>query len=136
MLDCWGLDAQQKMFKLCMKNNSKATMESFFDLNLLIHIWRTIYAFWVFTHSFHEYLKLTKMGIVHVLEIVKHEWLFSSLAFFKSQLQITLDLHLALMVGMYNQKLFLLESFPYVATFDAWIGLVDHYGVLAWLRFL
>jgi len=40
------------------------------------------------------------------------------------------------MVGMYNQKFFIIESFPYVATFDAWIGLVDRYGVLAWLRFL
>jgi hypothetical protein len=31
--DCWQLDAQHNMFKLCMKNNSKATMESLFDLN-------------------------------------------------------------------------------------------------------
>jgi hypothetical protein len=48
----WGLDAQQRMFKLCMKNNSKVAMESLFDLNPLNHIWRTIHASRVFIHSF------------------------------------------------------------------------------------
>jgi hypothetical protein len=52
---------------MCMKNNSKVTMGSPFDLNLLIHICKTIHASWVLTHSFHEYLKLVEMAIIHVL---------------------------------------------------------------------
>ncbi len=35
LLNRWGLDVQQEMFKLCMKSNSKATMEPPFDLNPL-----------------------------------------------------------------------------------------------------
>jgi hypothetical protein len=50
-----------------MKNNSKVAMGSPFDLNLLIHICKTIHASWVLTHSFHEYLKLVEMAIIHVL---------------------------------------------------------------------
>jgi hypothetical protein len=31
----WGLDAQQMMLKLCMKNNSKVAMEPLIDFNPL-----------------------------------------------------------------------------------------------------
>ncbi len=52
LLDRWQIDAQHGMFKLCMKNNSKATMEPLFDLNPLTCIWRTIHASCVLTHYF------------------------------------------------------------------------------------
>ncbi len=94
-----------------MKSNSKVAMEPPFDLNPLIHIWRTINASWVLTHSFLEYLKLPKITIVHVLSSVKGECCFSSLAFFKNKLWATLDLHLPLVVGMYNQKFYILKTF-------------------------
>jgi hypothetical protein len=32
---------------------------------------------------------------------------------------------------MYSQKYFTLENFPYATTFDAWIGGIDRYGVIA-----
>ncbi len=62
-------------------------------------------------HSFPKYLKLTEMAIVHVLRNVKDEKCFSSLAFLKSKLQATLDPHLPLVVGMYNQKFFYFRKF-------------------------
>jgi hypothetical protein len=49
----------------------------------------------------------------------------------KSKLQVTLDPHLPLVVGMYSQKFFILESFPYIATFDPWIGATNCYNILA-----
>jgi hypothetical protein len=61
------------MFKLYMKNNSKVAMEPPFDLNPLIHIWKTINASPILTHSFFEYFKLVEMAIVHVLSSVKDE---------------------------------------------------------------
>ncbi len=82
----------------------------------------------VLTHSFLEYFKSAEMAIVHVLSNVEDAHYFSSLAFLKNKLWATLDLHLPLMVGMYSQNLYILETFPYVATFNAWIGLVDCYG--------
>jgi hypothetical protein len=71
------------------------------------------------------------MAIVHVLGNVEDERCFSSLAFLKSKLQATLDPHLPLVGGMYNQKFFNLEKFSYIVTFAAWIEAADPYGVIA-----
>jgi hypothetical protein len=71
------------------------------------------------------------MAIVHVLGNVEDEHCFSSLAFLKTKLQATVDPHLPLVGGMYNQKFFKLENFSYIATFDARIEAADHYGVIA-----
>lgn len=38
---------------------------------------------------------------------------------------------LALVVGIYNQKSFILESFLYIITFDVWIGTTKCYDILA-----
>ncbi len=67
---------------------------------------------------------LAEMAIVHVLSNVEDAHYFSSLAFLKNKLWATLDLHLPLVVGMYNQFFYILETFPYVATFDEWIAMV------------
>jgi hypothetical protein len=61
------------MFKLYMKSNSKVAMEPPFDLTPLIHIWKTINASPILTHSFPEYFKLVEMAIVNVLGSVKDE---------------------------------------------------------------
>jgi hypothetical protein len=71
------------------------------------------------------------MAIVCVLGNVEDERCFSSPAFLKSKLQATLDPHLPLVGGMYNQKFFNLENFSYIVTFAAWIEAADHYGVMA-----
>jgi hypothetical protein len=94
------------MFKLCMKNNFKATIEPRFDLDSLTRIWKTFDAFRVLTHFFPKHLKLAKMTIVHVIGSVEDEKCFSSLTFLKNKLQATLDPHLSLVVGMYSQKFF------------------------------
>ncbi len=103
LLDCWGLNAHQGMFKLCMKNNFKAAMEPPFDLNPLTQIWKTIDASQVLMHFFPEYLKLAQMAIVHILRNVEDDKCFSSLAFLKRKLQATLDPHLPFVVGMCSQ---------------------------------
>jgi hypothetical protein len=51
------------------------------------------------------------MAIVHILGNVEDERCFSSLVFLKSKLRATLDPHLPLVVGMYNQKVFTLKVF-------------------------
>jgi hypothetical protein len=65
LLNCWYLDFEHGMFKLCMKSNSNAILESPFDFNPLPHIWRTIHASRVLTHSFHMHFKLIEMAMVH-----------------------------------------------------------------------
>jgi hypothetical protein len=49
------------------------------------------------------------------------------LSLLKNKLRIALDEHLELVVGMYSQKKFSLESFPYDVFFDKWTNLGEHY---------
>jgi hypothetical protein len=107
----WQFDVQHGMFKLCMKSNFKAAMEPLIDLHPPTQIWRIIHAFQVLTHSVCEYIKLAKVAITHFLTSVKDEWCLSFFAFLKNNCSTTLDLHLALMVGMYCHNFFILNSF-------------------------
>lgn len=114
-----------------LKSNSRATIEQPFVLNPLTQIWKIVDASQVLTHSVPKYIKLAKMAVVHVLTSVEDECCFSFLVFLKSKRRTNLDPHLPLAVGMYNYKFFTLETFPYIATFDAWVGPVERYGILA-----
>lgn len=83
------------------------------------------------THSIAEYVKFANIEVVHVLGSIEDERCFSSSSFLKNKLHNSLEEHLLLSVGMYSQKLFTLEGFPYDITFDMWVGWVEHmrYGV-------
>lgn len=106
-------------------------METPFVLNPLMQIWMIVDAFQVLTHFFLKYIKSTKM----VLGNVEDERCLSSLTFLKSKFEATLNPHLPLVIGMYNYKLFTLKTFPYIATFDAWIGITECYGIIAYIIF-
>ena len=72
-------------------------------------------------NMFSEYFNLAEVAIMHVLGNVEDERCFSSLSFLKDKSRNSLDVHLPLVVGMYSQKLFTLETFSFDATFDAWM---------------
>jgi hypothetical protein len=57
--------------------------------------------------------------------------LFLILSVLKNKLRTNLDPHLPLVIGMYHKKFFTLETFPYNATFDAWVGATERYDILA-----
>jgi hypothetical protein len=109
-------------------------MEIHFVLNPLMQIWMIVDAYQI-THFSPKYIESTKMVVVHALRIVEDEHYLSSLTFLKSKFKATLDPHLPLMIGMYNYKLFTLKKSPYNATFDAWIGIAECYGIIAYIRF-
>jgi hypothetical protein len=110
-------------------------METPFVFNCLMKIWMIVDAYQVLTHFFLKYVKSTKMIIVHVLKNVEVDCCLTSLRFLKSKFGATLDPHLPLNIGMFNYKLFTFKTFPYNATFDAWIRLVECYGIIAYIKF-
>jgi len=67
--------------------------------------------------EFSEFFKLAKMALVHILGNVEDECTFSTLNFLKSKLRNNLEDHLQLVIGMFSQCIFILENFPYDATF-------------------
>jgi len=89
-----------------MMSNAMATMgfnqpTLSFEMNPLTKLWCTIIANQVFCHTFPKYIKLAKIAIVHVLNLMEDEWCFSSFSFFKRKLQNALN-HLQLVMGMYS----------------------------------
>ena len=116
----WSLDFQQGYFKTAMKSNAHAAMEPPYDINPVTRIWRTISASRVLSHGFPEYLKLAEIALVHVIGSVEDERVFSSVSFLKTKLRNSLDPHLGVVVGMYSQKIYTLQNFPYDAVFDSW----------------
>jgi len=77
--------------------------------------------------NFEEFLKLVEMVVVHVLGSVEDKCLFSSVDFLKSKLWNNQEEHIQVVVGMFSQKIYTLENFPYEKMCDEWF-LLDEQG--------
>ena len=86
ILDRWSLDSQHGYFKIAMKSNAPAAMEPPYDIHHVTRIWRTISASRVLSHGFPEYLKLVEIAMVHVIESVEDERIFSYVCFLRTKL--------------------------------------------------
>lgn len=125
--------SQQGLFKLTILSHARAAMKPPFDCNPLTRLWKGLDAATCLTHHFSEYMKLAEIAIVHVLGSVEDERVFSWVSFLKSKVRNSLDKHLQCVVGMYSQKIYTLETFPYDAAFEKWVngGERYRYGLLA-----
>lgn len=120
IIDRDALISQRALFKTCMKSNSRTAMLPPYDVNPLTKIWRVLDSNNSLTENFGEFLKLAEMALVHVIGSVEDERLFSSVAFLKSKLRNNLNEHIQVVVGMFSQRIFTLENFPYQSVFDDW----------------
>lgn len=122
LIDRELLMTQQRIFKTAMRANSPTAMQPPLVLNPLTSLWRTLDAASCLTGEFSEYFKLAEMAVVYVLGSVEDERYFSSVNFLKSKVRNNLEGHLQLVVGMFSQRIFNLENFPYDATFSDWLN--------------
>jgi hypothetical protein len=120
MIDRETLISQRALFKTCMKSNSRAAMLPPYDVNPLTKVWRVLDSNNSLTQNFGEFLKLAEMVVVHVLGSVEDERLFSSVGFLKSKLRNNLEEHIQVVVGMFSQRVFTLQDFPYQKVFNEW----------------
>ena len=74
----------------------------------------------VLVQNFSEFIKLAEIVVVHVIGSVEDERLFSSLKFLKSKLRSSLMKNLEVIVGMFSQRIYTLDNFPYQKVFDDW----------------
>jgi hypothetical protein len=108
------------MFKLMMKLNAIARMAPPFDTNPLTRMWHFMTTSRVFVCSFPKYVKLVEMAMVQIVSGVEDECCFSMLAFIKSKLRNKLTIHLLLVVWMFAQRFYTLQSFPYAECIEHW----------------
>jgi hypothetical protein len=76
-----------------------------------------------------EFFKLIELLIIMVLGSVEDERTFSTLTFMKLKLKNHLTTHLDLVVKMYAQDFFTLQSFPFYTTITEWNEKKSHYGL-------
>jgi hypothetical protein len=115
IVDNWRLDSKQGYFKIAMINKHAATMLPLYDVNPLTWLWRVLDATSICLYP--EYMKLAKIAVTHVLRSIEDERCFSSVRFFKNKLRNPLDNNLDVVVGMFSQRVFTLETFPYDTCF-------------------
>jgi hypothetical protein len=114
LLKATDLDCQQGMFKLTMKSNAAACMVPLFYTNPLTRMWRLVITSRILVSIFPKYVKLTKLAMVQIINIMEDERCFSTLAFMKSKVHNKLITHLPIVVHMLAQQFYTLENFPYV----------------------
>lgn len=131
LIDREQLMCQRGLFKTCMKSNARMALMPPFDMNPLTRVWRVLDGNNTLTQSFSEFIKLAELAVTHVIGSVEDERLFSAVKFLKSKLRASLDDHLQVAVGMYAQRIFTLESFPYQKVFDDWFVTGDRGRYLA-----
>ena len=92
-------------------------------INPVTKLWRHLNANFALSSSFPEYMKLAQIALIHVLGSMEDERAFSSVTFLKDKLWNRLDGdHLGLVVGMHNQSVYTLTSFPYEECFKQWLN--------------
>lgn len=138
VLDRFKLEAEQPLFKMAMLANSTWAMEppplshdpSKPWENPVTKLWRRLDANSALSTSFPEYIKLAQIALIHVLGSVEDERAFSSLSFLKDKVRNKLDGdHLGLVVGMHNQTVYSLTSFPYEECFKQWLHSSEHHRI-------
>jgi hypothetical protein len=67
-----------------------------------------------------KYIKLAKIVVVQVLDVMKDERCFSTLSFMKNKLRNQLTTHLDVIIHVFAQRFYILESFPYYQIIKEW----------------
>jgi hypothetical protein len=83
------------------------------DYNPTIYLWRSFVFNVILKDTIFEYFKLVELAIVVVLGIVEDELTFYTITFMKSKLRNRLSINLDLVVRMYAQDFFTLQTFPF-----------------------
>jgi hypothetical protein len=130
MLSTSALDIQQVFFKMTMKNQAVVTMQLLLDLNPLTQLWHMISSSRILCHNLLEYFMFVQIGSIFILGNVEDERCFSTLKFLKSNIRNRLDVHLPMVVRMFQHKFFILANFPYKEAIESWKNENKQYGDL------
>jgi hypothetical protein len=97
-----------------MTSNAFDAMAKPIDVNLIFQLWHIFSTSKIFFCFFPKYFELVEFAMVWVIGSVEDEQYFNSLAFYKFELYNWLANNLGLLVRMYSQKFYNLQSFSYI----------------------
>jgi hypothetical protein len=94
-----------------MKSNNHGALHPPFDYNPTTKMWAQLVAIVIVAHKLLKFLKLMEIAIIMVVGNVEDERTFSIVNFIKSTFFNCLATHLDLVVQIYVQKFYRLETF-------------------------
>ncbi len=130
LLDGALLHQQVSFFTITMKNNSHGALHLPLDCNLITKMWAQLATNVIMAQKLLQFLKLVEIAIVMVVGSVEDERIFSTVNFMKSKLCNCLTTHLNLVVWMYAQFFYKLETFPFYTIIKG----VGKREIVAWRR--
>jgi hypothetical protein len=120
LLDELKLKAQASFFKMTMLANSAAAMNLPLNCNPCFKMWALLTINQIICSKLSKWLKLVELSMAMVLGSVEGERCFFNLFIMKNKLRNWLTTHLNLMVWMYAQSFYTMETFPFTAAIKFW----------------
>jgi len=102
-----------------MKNNAKAASKGTHDLNPIIRLWHNLTTPQLVNFKLSKFIKVEEIDVAQVIGCVENK-ICLYIFFMKNKLRNKLIDCLNLIVCMFSQKLFPLESFVYNDAIHAW----------------
>jgi len=96
-----------------MQSDIEVTLKALHDCNPTIQMWKRFTSSVILKNKILEYFKLVEFAIGVIRGNVEDECTFSTIIFMKSKLRNHLTTNLDLVVSMYVQCVFILQTFPF-----------------------
>ncbi len=106
-------DLQSYFFKITMMSNVQRAMDQPMDVNLVSRLWKKHFPNALLCAQLSKFMKVAKLVVVQVMGSVEDERTFSTLTFMKTRLRNRLCEHLDLVVCMFVQPFYTIDTFPY-----------------------
>jgi hypothetical protein len=101
------------------------------DLNLVSRLWKKLTSNVVLWVCLFEFMTVVELVMVQIMGSIEDERTFLTLTFMKTRLWNRLCEHLDLVVHMFAQPFYMVDSFPYNDAIIAWTNKKAMRGLLA-----
>ncbi len=96
-----------------MMSNAQWAMDQPMDVNPMSRLWKKLFPNALLCVQLFEFMKVAKLVVVQIMGSIEDESIVSTLTFMKTKLQNQLCEHLDLVVWMFVQPLYTINTFPY-----------------------
>jgi len=115
LLDELNLEAQASFFKMTMLANFVVAMKPPLDYNPHSKMWTLLTTNQIICSKLSKWLKLVELSMAMVLGSMEDDMCFFHMFFTRSKLKNQLTIHSDLMVWMYAQGFYTMETSPFIA---------------------
>jgi hypothetical protein len=101
------------------------------DVNPVSTLWENFSSNALLCVQLSKFMKVAKLAVVQIMGFVEDDKIFSTLTFMKTRLWNQLCENLDLVVHMFAQLFYTIDTFPYKDAITAWTNEKERRGILA-----